>query len=227
MNVAQGLGGAAGSERVEPGTFKVQKSSAFTEADIKRLLREELQKVRGQKLTWNRNQPPEVPNDLTTGLLNKRLAYMGPFGGRFYIQNGKILDANGTEVSLSDVPDELYRWRDMKSGVEHVAPSDRTTIRAAYERHLRDAIQSDPMLCPVAADYRATDNDDRMRHIFKVHPIEFADIVGLPDAPIELDAQAIPSPLEAQERLEAELPPPPKNRGGRPRKQPRQPDAAE
>jgi hypothetical protein len=202
--LASALGGA------EPGTGKIEKLTPLSNY-IRKIFKDEYKTLKAAKLTWNPNSPPPMGDELTVGLLNKRLAYMGPFGGRFYIQNNQILQSNGVPCAIEDVPDVPYVWTD-KHGQRHEAPSDRQAIREALVRFRADALARDPLLCPVCAIERCADQDDRMRHIFKAHPVEFAEMVGLPEAeltdiPVETLPDVPSGPTE-----------PPRRGPGRPRK---------
>ena len=199
----------------EEGSIKVTRSTT-PEQFIRMVLKDELEQMKKKRVTWDRGQPPPVPLDRVVGLLNKRLAYI-QIGG-YYIQNLLILDSAGREVALTDISDEKFRWRD-KFQMEHVAPSTRESVRIAYEIHLKEAMKVDPMLCPIAGDYRAKDMEDRTAHLYWKHPVEFKEMVeshaGEPseENPVVVDANAELAKFEAEvskrveERLAAAKPP--------------------
>lgn len=160
----------------EPGTPKLEKMSSL-EAFIRKIYAEEIK--RKPRLSWGSDIPnAEKVSASWVGKLNKRLSFVGPIGG-FYIQNRMILRSNGQECSIDDVPDELHRWTD-KQNMVHTAPSDRATVRVAYERHMSAAIAEDPLLCDVCGQVRSENMDQRMAHLYNAHPAEFASKVGLP-----------------------------------------------
>jgi hypothetical protein len=178
------------------------KVSSTLEAVLRKIAREEAKKPRAS-LTWNAGAPQSVPNDQKFGLLNKRLPYNGPYGGKggFYVHNCMILDSAGNERQLEDIPDVEQVWFD-KSGQRVTAPSTRSYVRDALERYKAQAAEQDPDLCNVCFKERFRDAQERMRHMYYAHPVEFAEAIGAPSAPeIELPVSAIPDPVRPLERV--------------------------
>ena len=173
--------------------------AASLEGVIRKIAQEE-QKRGKQRLTWNSSTPPPVPDDLVVGYLNKRLPFLGPYGGRggFYIQNGMGLTSAGTVVSedLHEIPDTEHVWFD-KAGDKHTAPSTRTTFAKALHVHRLQAAEADPLLCNVCLSYRAGSQNDAMRHLYNAHPAEFAEAIGLEvQASVETEIPATPEDPE-------------------------------
>jgi len=112
--------------------------------------------------------------------LNKRLPFLGPYGGKggYYIQNCMLLDSAGNVVRLEQISDAPNTWFN-KQGEKLEAPSTRATLAKMLDLHRQQAAEMDPMLCDVCMAYRAGSVDDRMRHLYHEHPADFADRIGL------------------------------------------------
>jgi hypothetical protein len=99
-------------------------------------------------------------------------------GNYAVIQNRQLMNIGGQPITLEDLSDVRHKWQ-TKTGEVKDAPSDRETATAAWKKHMSDAIATDPMVCELCGTYRAKGGDDRMRHLYNAHPVEFAQRVGL------------------------------------------------
>lgn len=172
------------------------------EAFTRKVFADELDKTNKKKfwktrLTWSSNDRPPAPDDKIVGEWNQRLPYIS--SRTWVVQNCSLMNAAGKRITLEDLSDSKHTWVD-KHGTAHIAPSDRQIAAGALDVYRKDALAEDPLFCAfcVTETYRAKDWDDRTRHIYRKHPLEFAQMVGIPiEAKVDM-VSVIPDREETQ-----------------------------
>lgn len=143
---------------------------------VKRILGEEIAKLKTVRLTWKTDtlDSPADPSLQIGKLRRDGRAFMGPIGsGRYYVQNGLVLRSNGQEVedfaTISDhKPTALQR-----DGNVITYKSDRELVDEHLANYMRQALALDPNLCPYCARVSAKTRQEYMRHVYSKHPNEF------------------------------------------------------
>jgi hypothetical protein len=183
----------------EEGSGKIEKMTSL-EGFIRQIFKDELAKGRASKLTWNANK--EMPHRMEPiGEWYPDMPYQR-FGQVAVIQNRKLMNIGGQQIELSSLSDVEHTWL-TKNGERKTAPSDRKTVGDAWQRHLAEAVKQDPLVCSLCRVHRADNQNERMKHLYKKHPVEFAEIVGLETATSTEDVltSAIPDDVvEAEKR---------------------------
>lgn len=188
MDLAQQIAGTLAGR--DP---KIEQRTDY-KAMVKEVLDEQARLTKRQRLTWSENQEVVTsdPGD-RVGLWNTRMAYQRI--GEVVIQNRKILYRNGREFpklpdgkyDLSDLSDEPQVWQEYDGRGRPIGPmrrqkSVRQLVSECFARHCAEAIEKNPLVCPVDADYLASDMNDWVRHLGNSHPDRFAQIMGWPSA---------------------------------------------
>jgi hypothetical protein len=159
----------------EEGSGKIEKMTSL-EGFIRQIFKDEIAKGRASKLTWSTNK--EMPHRMEPiGEWYPDMPYK-KFGQVAVIQNRKLMNIGGQPIELSSLSDVEHTWL-TRTGERKTAPSDRKTVGDAYERELAEGAKQDPLVCSICRTHRSDSQNDRMKHLYKKHPVEFAEIVGL------------------------------------------------
>lgn len=161
----------------QPGIGDQKIEVTALEAFVREVYQDEYRRGRKSKMTWNSNIERPVEESMQVGLWRKDLPYV-KLGDYAVIQNRQLLNIGGQPITLDEISDVKHEWLN-KQGEKRYAPSDRQTATAAWQKHMTDAIATDPMICDLCGTFRARDTDDRMKHLYHKHPVEFAERVGL------------------------------------------------
>lgn len=179
----------------EEGSGKIDKMTSL-EGFIRQIFKDEIAKGRASKLTWNSNK--EMPHRMEPiGEWFPDMPYER-FGQVAVIQNRKLMNIGGQPLKLEELSDSKHTWL-TKTGERKEAPSDRETVGKAWERHLASAVKQDPLVCGICRVERSESQNARMKHLYKAHPIEFAEIVGLETKPTVEDVLVSNIPDEVVE----------------------------
>jgi hypothetical protein len=196
----------------DPTVDGVQKLTvASVEGMIRKVFAEEFdpknKKFWKPKLTWTQAEASKMaPTDKVVGEWNPRLPSIWSTNKTWVVQNCNLLNSAGKRIKLEDLSDSKKTWVD-KTGTPHVAPSDRQDAAAAMEVYRKIALEDDPLFCEmcVEGNFRAKDWDDRTKHIYKFHPVEFAQMVDSPIATSMEVVSAIPDKEETEVNQAGEL----------------------
>ena len=135
------------------------------------------------RLTWTQAEGKKMgPQDKVIGEWNPRLPSIWATNKTWVVQNCLLMNSAGQRITLEDLSDSKHTWVDKITGVPHIAESDRQTAKKALETYRKIALEDDPLFCEYCTEdnYRAKDWDDRTKHIYRKHPVEFAGMVGTP-----------------------------------------------
>jgi hypothetical protein len=173
----------------DPSVDGVQKMSvASVEAMIRKVYKEEFDPTSKRfwkpRLTWTPAEAKKMaPTDKIVGEWNPRLPSIWSTNKTWVVQNCHLMNSAGQRITLEDLSDSKKTWVD-KTGTTHIVPSDRSDAARAMETYRQIALEDDPLFCGFCTEdhYRAKDWDDRTRHIYTKHPVEFAGMVGVPVA---------------------------------------------
>jgi hypothetical protein len=128
---------------------------------IKRTLGHRIDQRGKTKLTWNRGDIEQAPQDRIVGDVNLSLPYIrigtDRHGMYFYIQNARIYKSNGVETTLKDI-------------FGTVSDASYLAISQAYDSFIASAVVRDPALCKICKTYRAESYEDFAKHTFNEHP---------------------------------------------------------
>jgi hypothetical protein len=186
----------------EEGSGKIEKMTSL-EGFIRQIFKDEIAKGRASKLTWNSNK--EMPHRMEPiGEWFPDMPYIR-IGQVAVIQNRKLMNIGGQPITLDELSDVKHSWL-TKTGERKEAPSDRETVGKAWEKHLAEAVKQDPLVCSLCKVHRADSQNDRMKHLYKKHPVEFAEIVGLetPKTTENVMTSVIPDDVVAAEKQRME-----------------------
>jgi hypothetical protein len=140
---------------------------------VDEMLREQRELRRKTMLTWDSRSElrtthgKPIPRDkLKPSGFDGRAAYIGPIAN-YWVQNLKIYFGKIRQVSLEDVPEQVVD----KRGEVIFA---RSLVRTALKTLRQQAAASDPLLCRVCSQYKATSPTDFAAHMATSHPEELA-----------------------------------------------------
>jgi hypothetical protein len=135
-----------------------------------------------RKLTWNRDEEQAVSKTNAIGEWNPNLqGYTFNLKQVYHIQNRQIVDAAGQRVALEDIDSEPNTWTDRRGF--HKTLSDREFMARKLLAHLKECAIVDSMLCSLCFDFTAKNAQDQMKHMYRAHPVEFAELVQEEEGP--------------------------------------------
>jgi hypothetical protein len=119
------------------------------------MLAERIRMNKRTRLTWSREGEDDWMEQGRKGDFRPKLPYM-LINRKYIVQNNMIMERNGVEIQLEDIPSDM----------------DRMHVRKALEVYRAASMEADPTLCKICAQYRAKNYDDHMKHMLNIHPVE-------------------------------------------------------